>query len=53
LVPDGNAATISSLVPADLTPEVLQFVISINATTYAEGAFANLPIDGSVAQLVV
>ena len=56
---DANNAAISglqvfsaggSLLAADLAPEVLQFVISTNNTTYAEGAFANLPVDGAVTQ---
>jgi len=54
---DGNAAQASgiqvfspsgSLLAADMTPALLQFVISTNATTYAEGAFANVGVNGLV-----
>jgi len=53
----GNAAAISGLqvysaggglLPQDLAPEVLQFVIATNATAYAEGAFANIGVNGAV-----
>jgi len=52
---DANSAAISGiqvysaaagLLPGDPAPNALQFVIATNATTYAEGAFANLALDG-------
>jgi len=54
---DGNAASASgiqvysasgSLIAQDLSPALLQFVISTNNTTYAEGAFANIGVNGLV-----
>jgi len=57
VVMDGNAASASgiqvfspsgSLIAQDMSPALLQFVISTNATTYAEGAFANVGINGPV-----
>jgi len=54
---DGHAAAISGLQifsaggglrAGDLAPAVLQFVIATNPTTYAEGAFANIAVDGLV-----
>jgi len=54
---DGNAAQASgiqvysaggSLIAQDLAPAILQFVISTNNTTYAEGAFANIGGNGLV-----
>jgi len=57
VVLDGNAAAISGLqiysaggglVAGDLAPEILQFVIATNSSTYAEGAFANVEVNGLV-----
>jgi len=54
---DGSAAAVSGmqvysadsgLIAHDLAPAILQFVLATNPTTYAEGAFTDIAIDGQV-----